>query len=295
MTAAGSAPAVSPWRLRRARAVHLLDKAPHAEEFLAFYIGLVEFQERVADAVLVDRWVPLVRVAEGSESVLAVERLPVDELVPRFDDFLGRVADVGTEVITAGAQALLVADDTHRAAVLCTALEEVPAVAATTGEEGLNGQEPPEAGAADFHTRAFLEPLVTTLAAAIAHPPPKQTRRRCFVCAALPQLSVLRDRPDARGARSLVCSLCATEWRFPRLTCPQCGETQADRLPVHTAESVAHVRIDACLTCRRYVKSVDLRQQGTAVPLVDDVATVELDLWAGDQGLTKIRTNVLGF
>ncbi len=29
-------------------------------------------------------------------------------------------------------------------------------------------------------------------------------------------------------------------------------------------------------------------------PLVDALATVELDLWAREQGLTKIRANVLG-
>jgi FdhE protein len=147
----------------------------------------------------------------------------------------------------------------------------------------------------DFHVRAFLEPLVTTLAAAFVEAPSDQDRRQCFACSSLPQISVLRDRPDAVGARSLVCSMCATEWRFPRLTCTHCGETTANRLPVHTAESVPHVRIDTCLTCQRYLKSVDLRLQGDAVPIVDDVATVELDLWAKDQGLTKIRTNVLGF
>ena len=88
--------------------------------------------------------------------------------------------------------------------------------------------------------------------------------------------------------------MCATEWRFQRLTCPHCGETEADKLPVHTAESVAHVRVDACATCSRYIKTVDLRKRGDAVPLVDELAAVELDIWAQEQGLTKLRANVLG-
>ena len=88
--------------------------------------------------------------------------------------------------------------------------------------------------------------------------------------------------------------MCATEWRFRRLTCPHCGETDADKLPVHTAESIAHVRVDACTTCSRYIKTVDLRKNGTAVPLVDELAAVELDIWAQEQGLTKLRANVLG-
>ena len=88
--------------------------------------------------------------------------------------------------------------------------------------------------------------------------------------------------------------MCATEWRFRRLTCPHCGEIEVDKLPVHTAESITHVRVDACTTCSRYIKTVDLRKRGDAVPLVDELAAVELDIWAQEQGLTKLRVNVLG-
>ena len=40
--------------------------------------------------------------------------------------------------------------------------------------------------------------------------------------------------------------------------------------------------------------AVDLRAQGDAFPLVDELAAVELDIRAQEQGLTKLRTNVLG-
>ncbi len=40
--------------------------------------------------------------------------------------------------------------------------------------------------------------------------------------------------------------------------------------------------------------AVDLRAQGDAVPLVDELAAVELDIRAQEQGLTKLRVNVLG-
>ena len=270
--------------LRRARAAHLLDKTPHSEEVLAFYLDLVELQERVADSVPFDDWAPLVQAAKDSTVLLAVDRLPVGELADCFEDFLKRMTEVGTEIIMDGARNLLGADDAHRFRRLDAAL--TPGLTAF----GLTAVK-----LTDFHVRAFLEPLVTTLATAFVGSPSDQDRSQCFVCCSLPQISVLRDRTDAVGARNLVCSMCATEWRFPRLTCSNCGETDANRLPVHTAESVPHVRIDACLTCQRYLKSVDLRLQGDAVPIVDDVATVELDLWAEDQGLTKIQTNVLGF
>ena len=39
------------WRRRRSRAIELLAKAPHADEMLEFYVGLVELQESVAEEV----------------------------------------------------------------------------------------------------------------------------------------------------------------------------------------------------------------------------------------------------
>ena len=109
--------------MRRARAVHLMRETPHAEEILAFYVGLVEIQELVAGRAPVERWLALVASAEDDFPRLRIERLPIDELAPRFDDFLARVADVGTDVIAEGGRALLAADASERLGVLRVALE----------------------------------------------------------------------------------------------------------------------------------------------------------------------------
>ena len=87
MTLNSSSPVLSPWMLRRDRAVQLLDKTSHSEEVLAFYVDLVGLQERVADSVPLDNWAPLVQAENDSAVLLAVDRLPVNELVHRFDDF----------------------------------------------------------------------------------------------------------------------------------------------------------------------------------------------------------------
>ncbi len=255
-----------------------MGKAPHAEEILAFYVGLIEIQERVADRVPAERWLALVRSSDGEFPQLRLERLPVDDLVPRFDAFLGGVADAGTSVMTARAEALLAAAVTDRRTLLGNALAS---------------NEPPD-DETGFCARAFLEPLVTSLAAADSRTPQSWTHAHCFECGASAGVAVLRDLPEALGRRSLVCSLCATEWRFKRLTCAHCGETEANQLLTHTADSVAHVRIDECKSCGRYLKTVDLRIRGDAVPVVDELATVELDLWARDRGLEKLQPNVLG-
>ena len=53
-------------------------------------------------------------------------------------------------------------------------------------------------------------------------------------------------------------------------------------------------RLEACDTCRRYVKGVDRTRLGLAVPLVDEVAGAALDVWAREHGYEKIELNLVG-
>ena len=106
-------------------------------------------------------------------------------------------------------------------------------------------------------------------------------------------MGVLREEGDG-GKRSLICSLCATEWEFRRILCPACGEEAVDKLPVYTASEIDYVRVEACESCHTYIKSVDLTKNGLAVPVVDELASVPLNLWAEDHGYRKLQRNVLG-
>ena len=119
------------------------------------------------------------------------------------------------------------------------------------------------------------------------------TGQLCPVCGDLPQLSVLRPEGDG-GKRSLVCADCATEWEFRRVLCPNCAEQNHEKLPRYSAEDFPHVRVEACDTCKRYLKSVDLTINGLAVPLVDEIAAAPLDLWAAEHGYEKIELNLMG-
>ena len=158
--------------------------------------------------------------------------------------------------------------------------------------------------------RAFLQPIAEALATGAsggAVPEPAadaggpasgdagaRARAACPHCGAAPLAAVLRDEPEARGRRTLLCSLCLSEWAFPRMRCPSCGEERPDRRPHHVSETWPHVRLEECGSCRSYVKAIDLREAGLAVPVVDELASVDLDLWAAEQGLSKLRTNLLG-
>jgi FdhE protein len=90
----------------------------------------------------------------------------------------------------------------------------------------------------------------------------------------------------------LICSFCSTEWPFPRATCPACGETRADALAVYTTPQFEHARVEVCDTCKQYLKSIDLTKDGNAVPVVDELATLPLDLWANRSEYHKLCPNL---
>jgi hypothetical protein len=106
------------------------------------------------------------------------------------------------------------------------------------------------------------------------------------------------------------------------MTCAACGEAETGRLPIFAEEGTTeaeatgsvvrgirnaaggmpsgpaprfpHVGIHACRTCSRYLLNVDLGRDAHAVPVVDEIAAIPLDLYAREQGLVKIVPNLMG-
>jgi formate dehydrogenase maturation protein FdhE len=120
------------------------------------------------------------------------------------------------------------------------------------------------------------------------------TRNTCPFCGERPVAAVLRPEGEG-GKRYLLCSLCLTEWEFRRMLCPNCGEENHEKLPVYTTKEFPHIRVEACDSCRHYLKAIDLTLDGHAVPEVDELAAVTLDLWAAENGYTKLAENSFGF
>ena len=79
-----------------------------------------------------------------------------------------------------------------------------------------------------------------------------------------------------------------------RILCPCCGEADPHKLPVFQGETHPSVRIEACETCRRYVKSIDLTSDSRPIPEVDDLVSLALDLWATEEGFTRIEPGQAG-
>ena len=145
--------------------------------------------------------------------------------------------------------------------------------------------------AARFYARVLLQPFAEYLA---SRGDVRSSRRAtCPFCNARPVVGVLRTEGDG-AKRWLLCSLCSTEWQFRRVLCPGCGEENKDKLPIYTATEFPAARVDACDTCQTYLKSIDLTKDGHAIPVVDEIATVALNIWADERDYVKLETNLLG-
>lgn len=146
---------------------------------------------------------------------------------------------------------------------------------------------------AQFLPRAFLQPYAEFRAALAPRAPQVTTPRLCPVCGSRPLLGVLHPEGDG-GKRFLLCSFCLQEWEFRRILCPTCGEEAEDKLPVYIAEDSPHIRVEACDTCKFYLRTIDLTKDGNAIPIVDDLAAIPHTLWANEQGYSRLQPNLLG-
>jgi FdhE protein len=150
-----------------------------------------------------------------------------------------------------------------------------------------------------FFAKAFLQPYARWLAESGGHPLDRavETREnRCPFCGGMPQVSFLQIRESTAesGNRHLICATCLTNWPFRRIVCVYCGEERPFKLAYFHTQKYDHVRVEACDTCKHYIKGVDLTRFGLAVPLVDEIAAAALDVWARDRGYTKTELNLVG-
>ena len=285
------------WQRRRARAEKLRSEHPHTAELLAFYEQVLALQEPLCQRAAAASWTA--RTAAGGGAGLDLNQLAGREIDRLFRRFARDLQPAATEVL-APIAGRLAAFRSPAGDLLRTFLGggSLDALAADLGCEP---------APLEFFPQAFLQPLIEAAAekrdvldgasapggdgevsAASGFP------ARCPHCRRPPLVGLLEDEPEAKGGRHLVCSLCSTAWRFLRATCPACGETRAQHLRYHETDDWPHLRVEECTSCRTYLKTVDLRTDGLAVPAVDELASVELDLWADGQGLGKLQRNLLG-
>jgi formate dehydrogenase accessory protein FdhE len=144
--------------------------------------------------------------------------------------------------------------------------------------------------------KAFLQPYAQWLVQSGALDKNARAENRCPYCFGKPQVSFLRvlEAGSESGNRNLVCATCLSSWEFRRVVCASCGEERPSQLSYYQTSDYEHVRIEACESCKQYIKGVDLTRLGFAVPLVDDIAAAALDLWATEHGYARMELNLVG-
>jgi len=260
------------WDARIRRAEELAGKFAFAREFLLFYVEIARFQRTLVEKLTRQR----------AQPVRAKLRGPLDLalLAPEFPRFLGVVEKKAPPPLSNFATGLKQADPASWGELLAAYWEK-------------GGRfEPVMEEAAAFCARAFLQPYAEMLAR-VPVLPSALTHSVCPRCEGMPQLGVLRPEGDG-GRRSLLCAFCCAEWEYRRIICPSCGEVDEKKLGHYAAEEFDYLRVEICDTCKTYLISVDLTRNGLAVPLVDELAAIPLDLWAAQQGYRKIQPNLLG-
>lgn len=112
------------------------------------------------------------------------------------------------------------------------------------------------------------------------------SRGYCPVCGDWPAFAEICG---VERARYLRCGGCGTAWPAHALSCPFCGEQDHAALGrLVPEEGAAQAAIEVCKRCRGYLKAFTrLRTASPEQVLLDDLASVELDLAAAGRGYRR--------
>ena len=262
-------------RIRRAEILSSPRSA--ATEFLEFYKHIASFQKLLRASII--------QAHQANPSSLSSTELRVEldftVLLPYFRGYLSVIENHAPPALAESARqfALLPTDSW---------------IASLEGYWQCAGVYDQQVGAfAQFLPRAFLQPYAEFRTELAPRAPQVTTPRLCPLCGSRPLLGVLRPEGDG-GKRFLLCSFCSQEWEFRRILCSTCAEEAEGKLPVYIAEQSPHVRVEACDTCKFYLRTIDLTKDGNAIPLVDDLAAIPHTLWASERGYSRMQPNLLG-
>ncbi|CAG0978932.1 Protein FdhE [Anaerolineae bacterium] len=112
-------------------------------------------------------------------------------------------------------------------------------------------------------------------------------RAHCPICGGAPDFAALEKES---GARRLLCARCDSEWTFQRAVCPFCAEDAPGKLGYFASENNAKgtfsvYRLYTCENCKRYLKTIDLRELARDVNLpAERVMTIGMDVAAVEAG-----------
>ena len=262
-------PATDPYSRRRQRAQELQQRYDFAVEVLAFYEQLVTLQEAAYAETLV-----------APPAAPDVARYAAEHVLPRVVQLS---AQSGPPYLMQAVLERFQEADFEDIVARWLRSEELSAIDR-------------------YLARASSAPVLEALGEAVSQAcRGPQDDCHCPRCGGLPQVSyfAVSEEDLVTAHRYLECARCAFAWAYARMTCAFCGETESAKLLIFDDMGeppyFPHVRIDGCASCSRYLLNVDMSRDRQAVPVVDELAAIPLDLYARERGLQKIVPNAMGF
>jgi hypothetical protein len=279
------------WDRRIRRADELTSSYTFAAEGLRFYVRLATFQKSFYGEI---------QKALADSTKISSDRPLRDELdlfllLPKFPGFLSVIQQIAPVPLARAAAGLAQKGPAGwQHAIEDFWQGDFETAAAVDDTEPDRGADLRDAIASNrLLAWMFLQPYAEYLADYRESAVVEGTPSTCPLCGSKPIVGVLRSEGDG-AKKSLICMLCAHEWSFRRIYCPACGEEREPQMAYYSTPEIAHVRVDVCDTCHTYLKSIDLTKTGLAVAVVDELATIPLDLWAREHGYEKLQINLLG-
>lgn len=260
------------WDTRIRRTEELLERNAGSKEVLAFYFEVLALQQKFSGSL------SLHLATDAIPDATLLAQLDVDIALHQLPALLTLVLNTGPAKMAEQASRFGDAGEMEQRQTLLAFL---------------NNDRSRSYAPYTFFSRVLFQVQAEFLASRRSLPA-NYSGTVCPFCGSNPQFAVLRPEGDA-GKRHLSCSLCLAEWEFRRIVCPACDEMDHTKLPRYCPDEPVTVRLEACDTCKTYMKSFDMTENGLLVPDVDEMATVALDVWAGEHGYHKIQLNLLGF
>jgi transcription elongation factor Elf1 len=102
---------------------------------------------------------------------------------------------------------------------------------------------------------------------------------KCPFCGMYPRMCF-----DSESSRDLHCLMCGQEWRFQRVKCPFCGNSDHTTLGYFEVEGIEGIRVYFCSECKHYVKVVETKTRLSHDAETEDILSLVLDAAAQEEG-----------
>jgi FdhE protein len=277
-------PGYTPETVRQA-AEGIIAARPAYRELITFYGRIFAAQEEARSRLHLEP----IQLSEELIRIKRREHLPLimaSEMVfdPQVSEDLcreiGRIAiDCGSKLAQAARR---LSDRVQNATALFGPFLKAQEPVVIAGAEEL-GIEPKSLAFFLYHS---LRPSLCGCAAQLGgylDPSPSGEQGYCPVCGSAPAIAWI----EGEGQRYLFCSFCWQKWPLNRTLCPFCGSRDQKGLLYFYSDEEKEYRLDACESCRKYIKTVDTRVLSRRTyPPLEQIASLHLDLKAAESGYT---------